>query len=125
MGSATVAGAAAPARLRGTRAGSLDRTSRTVPAGGGRHQHARGQLHHSGAVLPSAPPASRTTERRSAAAHLVDPEEPAATSGGGVHAAGAGGGQVPLGDRRRDVRGTDVLGVAARPLQWQGGGGSA
>ena len=54
VGPDAVARAAAAARLRRPGAGSLERASRALPRGRGRHQPAPRQLHHGGAVLPPA-----------------------------------------------------------------------
>ena len=79
--------AAAAARLRGLRSRALERAPRALPAGGRRGEHARGQRHDAGAVLPSAAPPGARVE--GAPADRDDSEEPAAAPGRHLDARGA------------------------------------
>ena len=92
-GAATVAGAAAAARLRGAGPGALQRAAGALPPAGGGGQPARGQLHHRRAVLPPAAPPGGACWARPAAAGGDEPQEPAAPAAGGLAARRPGSGR--------------------------------
>ena len=94
-----VAAHAAPApRLRGLRAGALERPRRALPPARRRGQHPRGQRHDARAVLPPAAPPGARSEGAPARRH--DAEEPAAAAGRRVARRRAGGRWAPGRDRR-------------------------
>ena len=76
------ADAAPSARVRGQRAGALERAARTVPAARRAGEHPRRELHDGGTVLPSAPSAG--ARRRRPAARRDDAEGAAAPQAGVV-----------------------------------------
>ena len=75
VGADLAADAAAAARLRGQRAGALERAARAVPPARRAGEHPDRQLHDRRAVLPPAAPAGARRER--AAARRDDAEGPA------------------------------------------------
>ena len=81
VGAVAVPRVAPAAWLRGSGAGSLERTRRAVPAGGCRHQHASGELHHGRAVLPFAASPGAAARNRSPAARGADAQKPVASCG--------------------------------------------
>src|SRR2546427_12878945 len=86
------------ARLRGPGAGALERPDRALPRARSRGEPAHRELHHAGAVLPSA--AAPRTARGAATAGPVYSEEPAAPSPSHDPARGADHGDLPAGAGR-------------------------
>src|SRR5207302_7811679 len=90
--------APAPARLRGERAGALERPPRALPPARRAGEHPRREHDDRGAVLPPAAAAGARPGR--AAAGRDDAEGAVAAAPGGVVARGALGGCVPAAPRR-------------------------
>ena len=89
-----------PHRLRGRRAGTLQRPPRALSAGSRRHQPATRQLHDRCAVLSPAAPAGGAADDRSAAAVRADTQESPAQPARRVRAEGVSRKvMLPVGDR--------------------------
>ena len=105
-------------RLRGVRAGALQRPDRALHRLGRRGQHAARQPHHRRPVLPPrAPPGA---DSKAAAAGRVHAQGPAASRSGGVEARRPHLRVVPVRARRPPRPGPQGSGRAAGALQRQG-----
>ncbi len=81
---------------------ALERPARAFSPGRGRGEHAGGQRHHAGPVLPPAQAAGAGVQ--AAAADRDDAQEPPEASGGHLHGGRAGRGSVRARDRRLALR---------------------
>ena len=117
MGPAERPGAAAAARLRRAGAGAFERAHRALPHALRREQHAGGQLHHAGAVLPpAAPPDVRRAATAAACASRWSSSLPRACCATRAPSRGCRSSPAAASARCWTTRGVEPAGVAPRRL---------